>query len=257
MRKTRMRKARTRPSAPRTALLTAALLPPLLLVAACSSSGSDTPDGAPSPSSVLSGKAPLTKEQLIRALVNDNDLPGWVIQPSLTQDPADDSTLTAGKPRCQPLADVTSSKPKIHRMAFVGATFAKSTAKAKTQPDAINQMLVASHAPGDAKKVIESVKAALDDPACASFTTVDNTGTTTPFTVRKGPAVKVGDASASYVMTDSSDKKTGAALVTVVQTGDTVTAYLSVKSAGGAGELPVEVATKEDAKLKAVLAKQR
>lgn len=39
-----------------------------------------------------------------------------------------------------------------------------------------------------------------------------------------------------------------------VRTGDTVTAYLSVKASGGAGDLPIEVARKENDKLKAALA---
>jgi hypothetical protein len=235
----------------------AALLPVLLLTAACSSdSGSSDADGGrgggtPSVASTLSGKAPLTKAQLAGALVTDKDVPGWVVQPSTTDDSADTSTLTADKPQCQPLADVTSSRPRIHRMAFVGAAFARSTGKAK--PDAINQMLVASHAPGDARRVIDSVTSALN--GCTSFTALDNTGTKTPFAVTRGPAVATGDAAVSYVMTDTADKKTGAALVTVVQTGDTVTAYLSVKASGGAGEVPIEVARKQDGKLRAALAK--
>jgi hypothetical protein len=247
----------------RTAAL-AALLPALALAAACSSgsSHSDGTDGStPSGRSVLSGKAPLSKTQLTSALVTDKDLPGWVVQPSSANDStaspdsadgAMTSVLVADKTQCQPLADVTSSKPKIHRMAFVGAAFARSASNGK--PDAVNQMLLASHAPGDAAKVIESVRTALD--SCTSFTAVDNTGTKTPFTVAKGPAVSAGDAAVSYVMTDTADKKTGSALVTVVRTGDTVTAYLSVKASGGAGAVPVAVARKPDAKLRAILAKQ-
>jgi hypothetical protein len=229
MRKTRMRRTGS----------VAAVLSALLLAACSSGSGAD-----PGP--------PLTKAQLTGALVTAKDLPGWVFEVSKTNDAADTSTLTADKPQCQPLTDVTSSKPAIHRVAFVGAAFAKSTGG--TQPDAINQMLVASHAPGDAKKVVDSVRTALD--TCTVFTAVDNTGTKTPFAISRGPAVPTGDEAVSYVMTDSSDKKSGAALVTVVQTGNTVTAYLSVKSSGGAGDLPIEVATKENAKLKAALAKR-
>lgn len=234
--------------------LAAAVLPALLLVAACSSGG-----GSPEPDSgtpnVLSGKAPLTTEQLSKALVTDTDVPGWTVQPSQTADTSDTSTLTADKPACQPLADMTSSNPKIHRMAFVGAAFAKTTATAGATPDVINQMLVASHAPGDAKKVIASVKSAV--AGCTAFTATDSTGTKTPFSVAKGPAVPVGDDAVSWVMTDTADKKTGAALLTVVQTGDTVTAYVSVKSAGGAGPLPVEVARKQNDKLKAALAARK
>ena len=98
-------------------------------------------------------------------------------------------------------------------------------------------MLIASHAPGDAQKVIDSVKTAL--AGCTAFNATDSTGTKTPFSIGKGPAVKIGDESVAYLMTDTADKKTGAALVTVVRTGDTVTSYLSVKSSGGAGPLPL------------------
>jgi hypothetical protein len=234
--------------------LAAAVLPALLLAAACSSG-----DGSPDPDSgrpnVLSGKAPLTTDQLSKALVTDSDVPGWTVQPSRTADSSDTSTLTADKAVCQPLADMTSSNPRIHRMAFVGAAFARTTAAGGATPEVVDQMLVASHAPGDAKKVIASVKSAV--AGCTSFTATDSTGTRTPFTVARGPAVPVGDEAVSWVMTDTADKKTGAALLAVVQTGDTVTAYVSVKSAGGAGPLPVEVARKQNDKLVAALAARR
>lgn len=236
--------------------LAAAALPALLLAAACSSSSDSTKsaDGAspPAASTVLNGKAPLSTQQLSKALVTDSDVPGWTVQPSQTADSSDTSTLTADKPVCQPLADVTSSNPKIHRMAFIGAAFAETTTGAGATPEVINQMLVASHAPGDAKKVIESVRTAL--AGCTSFTATDSTGTKTPFTVTRGPAVPTGDTAVSWYMNDAADKKTGAALVAVVQTGDTVTAYLSVKSSGGAGPLPIDVARKQNDKLKAALA---
>lgn len=239
--------------------LAAAALPALLLAAACSSSGSaDSKGSAKAPygtTNILSGKAPLTTDQLSRALVTDSDLPGWTFQPSRTADSSDTSALTADKPVCQPLADITSSNPKIHRMAFIGAAFAKTTSKSGATPPVINQMLVASHAPGDAKKVIASVKTALT--GCTGFTATDSTGTKTPFTISRGPAVPTGDESVSYVMNDTADKKTGAALIAVVQTGDTVTAYVSVKSAGGAGPLPIDVARKQNEKLKAALATRK
>ncbi|WNI15846.1 hypothetical protein [Actinacidiphila sp. ITFR-21] len=232
-----------------------ALLPALLLAAACSSNSADA-DGhskGTAPASAAA-RAPLTKAQLTSALVTTTDVPGYTVQVSQTDatDSTDDSTLTADEPACQPLADITSSKPKIHRMAFVGAAFAK-TPVGQATPAQIDQMLVASHAPGDAQKVIDSVKTALG--SCTSFNAIDNTGTKTPFAITKAAGVATGDASASYVMTDTADKKTGAALVTVVKSGDTITAYLSVKSAGGAGQLPLAVAVKQNDKLKAAQAK--
>jgi hypothetical protein len=163
--------------------------------------------------------------------------------------------LTADKPACQPLADITSTQPKIHRMATVGAAFAKTSATSTATPAEINQMLIASQAPGDAQKVMDSVKTAL--AGCTSFNAKDGTGQKTPFSIGKGPAVKVGDASMAYIMTDTADKKTGSALVTVVRTGDTITSYISVKSAGGIGALPLAVAQKEDQKLRAALAKRK
>lgn len=247
-------------------------LPALLFTAACSGGGSGSDaDGAARPSAVstLAGHAPLTAQQLTQALVSDKDLPGWVFQQSSEDDgvqttapdafnPDDlmaqgdgggQQVMRADQPQCQPLADVTSTRPAVHRMASVGATFAEQTGGG---PEVLNQMLVASHAPGDAEKVMADVKAALG--TCTSFVATDGEGQRTPFTVGKGPAVSVGDASLAYVMTDTTDKKTGAALVTVVRTGDTITSYLSTKSVGGAGPLPLEVARKQSAKLKAALA---
>ncbi|MDX6354447.1 MAG: hypothetical protein QOF98_1350 [Streptomyces sp.] len=257
----------------KTRLAAVAVLPALLLAAGCSSGSSDsdaksTPTTSSSGSSgssassstgdaTASGDAPLTKTQLTSALVTDADVPGYTVQVSQTtsDDATDTSTLATDKPDCQPLADITSSKPKIPRVAFVGAAFAKvsATASPSATPDEINEMLVASHKPGDAQKVVESVKTALK--TCTTFTTTDSSGTKTPFSVAKGPAVPTGDSAVSYVMTDTSDATTGAALVTVVQTGDTITAYISVKSAGGVGDLPIDVARKQNEKLKAALAK--
>ncbi|SEN10933.1 hypothetical protein [Actinacidiphila rubida] len=274
----------------------AAALPALLLLTACSSGsthadGTDRTDGTPSASptvlSTLAGHAPLTAQQLAKALVTDADLPGWVIEQSSSSDgvqttapeefnPDDlsaqgdsggQAVLTADRPDCQPLADIASTKPAIHRMASVGAEFApkpatdSSTAPgssgqgASVVPATVNQMLVASHAPGDAQKVIAAVRSALT--SCTGFTATGGDGTRTPFSIARGPAVAVGDASVSYVMTDTSDKKTGAALVTVVRTGDTVTSYLSTRSAGGAGAVPLAVVRAQDRKLRAALATGR
>ena len=259
----------------RTARLAAlAVLPTLLLAAACSGNSSDhngKNDASPSASSTLSGHAPLSVAQLSKALVTDTDVPGWVVQMGQTDngaqttapsqfDPDDNSAqsdsgqsvLLADKADCQPLADVTSTKPKIHRMATIGAAFARTSAKSTATPAVINQMLIASHAPGDAQKVMAAIKGALG--TCTSFVGKDGAGTSTPFSITKGPAVGVGDESVAYVMTDTADKKTGAALVTVVRTGDTVTSYISVKSKGGVGQVPLVVARKEDQKLRGALA---
>jgi hypothetical protein len=263
-------------------LLTAAacVLPVLLLTSACSggSGGSDDANGrggaSPSAAATLVGHAPLTVQQLTRALVTDADLPGWVVQQSSQDDgvqttapeafdPDDlgaqgdgggQSVMRADRPQCQPLADIASTKPAIHRMASVGAAFAQQT-KGGAAPGTVNQMLVASHAPGDAQKVMDGVLSALR--TCTSFTGADGTGQRTPFTISKGPAVAVGDASVAYLMTDTSDRKTGAALVTVVRTGDTITSYLSTRPKGGAGPVPLAVARKQAAKLKAALAARK
>lgn len=236
--------------------LAAVALPALLLTACSSSDDGSTakPDSSNQPT-VINGKAPLNTQELSKALVSSSEMPGWTINPTPSTDSSDTSSLTADKPACQPLADVTSSNPKVHRMAVIGASFAKTPKKQGSTPAVINQMLIASHAPGDAAKVMASIKTAL--AGCTSFTVTDSTGTKTPFTITKGPAVALGDASVTWVMNDPKDKKKGAALITVVQTGDTVTNYVSVKSAGGAGPLPTEVASKQNGKLKAALAARK
>lgn len=256
------------------------VLPALMLAAACSgggSGGSAAPDGgsgaSPSAVSTLAGHAPLTVQQLTQALVTDSDVPGWVVQQTSDDngvqttapeafnpddlmaqgDGGGQSVLHADTPRCQPLADVVGSKPAVHRMASVGATFAQESKGGG--PKVVDQMLIASHAPGDAQRVMDAVRAALG--SCASFQATDGEGRRTPFAVAPGPAVRVGDASVTYTMTDSSDKKTGTALVTVVRTGDTITSYVSTKAAGGAGPVPLAVARKQSAKLTALLGRSR
>jgi hypothetical protein len=255
MRKTRLR-------------LAAAVLPALLLATACSGSSdggkdADGPDGTTKStasssatatgggSSDGSGGNTLSKAQLTSALITETDVPGWTIQVSQKDEAAATSTLTTDNPACQPLADITGGKPKIPREASVGAAFAKTTSGGT--PDAINQMLVASHAPGDAKKVIASVKKALG--TCKGFKATDEKGTKIPFAITKGPAVPVGDDAVSYVMADTEDMKSGAAMVTVVRTGEIITAYLSVKTAGGPGIVPIDIARKQNEKLKAAQAK--
>ena len=283
-------------------LAATAVLPALLLASACSASSSHGADAdgrsgaSPSAVSTLAGHAPLTVQQLTKALVTDADVPGWVVQQSSqsdgvqstapegfdpdglsAQDPnGGQSVLHADKPACEPLADVASTAPAIHRMASVGAQFAPAPARtaggsgssggssgsggsgapgAGVVPATMNQMLVASHAPGDAQRVMASVQAALR--TCTAFTGIGGDGTHTPFTVSRGPAVPVGDEAVAYVMTDTSDKKTGAAMVTVVRTGDTITSYLSTRTKGGAGDVPLAVARKQDAKLRAALAARK
>ena len=113
--------------------------------------------------------------------------------------------MRADRPVCQPLADITSTKPKIHRMAVIGAAFAKQP-KGGAAPAPINQMLIASHAPGDAQKVMDVVKSAL--AGCTSFTgDRRHRAATTPFTISKGPAVAVGDASVG--LSDDRHRPTG------------------------------------------------
>lgn len=267
-----------------------AVLPALLLASACSTGsphGSDA-DGrsgaSPAAVSTLAGHAPLTEQQLTKALVTDADVPGWVVQQSSASDGVqttapeefnpDDlsaqdsdggrSVLHADKPQCQPIADVASTRPAVHRMASVGATFAPAAAAgskptggsgAVSAPQTMNQMLIASHAPGDAQRVMTALQTAVK--TCTAFTGTGGDGTRTPFTVTPGPAVAVGDESITYVMTDTSDKKTGAALVTVVRTGDTITSYLSTRTKGGAGDVPLAVARKQDAKLRTALAARK
>jgi hypothetical protein len=275
----------------------AAVLPVLLLAAACSggSSGADgTSHASPSAVSSLAGHAPLTVQQLTRALVTDADVPGWVVQqtsdddgvqttapsqfdPDAMMGMADSNgqnVLQSDRPECQPLADVASARPKIHRMASVGATFAQETAATAAKggtaaggpaakggaagaagPAVVNQMLIASHAPGDAQRVMAAIRTALR--TCTAFNGEDGQGTRTPFSITPGASPRIGDEAVAYLMTDTSDKKTGTAQVTVVRTGDTVTSYLSTKAGGGAGPVPVTIARKQSAKLAALLTRRK
>jgi hypothetical protein len=233
--------------------------------------------------SSLAGHAPLTVQQLTRALVTDADVPGWVVQqtsdddgvqttapsqfdPDAMMGMADSNgqnVLQSDRPECQPLADVASARPKIHRMASVGATFAQETAATAAKggaagaagPAVVNQMLIASHAPGDAQRVMAAIRTALR--TCTAFNGEDGQGTRTPFSITPGASPRIGDEAVAYLMTDTSDKKTGTAQVTVVRTGDTVTSYLSTKAGGGAGPVPVVIARKQSAKLAALLARRK
>lgn len=244
----------------RQAVAAAAVLPVLALATACSGDDGGKSDGkkkdgtttAPVTSPTTAAKPPLTAAQLRAALVKDADVPGYKVEASKDEAMSPDDAMTADKPECQPLADPPSTRPKIPRTAFVGASVGKMDAANLPAGIQLNQLLLASHAPGDAAKMVAGIRQALEK--CTAFTATDGTGKKTPFAIRKGPEVTVGDEAVSYVMSDTSDKEGGTALVTVVRTGDSSVTYLSVKGAGGAGDVPLDIARKQDARLKAAAA---
>ncbi|MCZ4125205.1 sensor domain-containing protein [Streptomyces sp. H39-S7] len=245
----------------RRAVTAAAVLPVLALAAACSGDDGGDGDGkgkdgattAPATSAAASStgaaKAPLTAAQLRAALVKDADVPGYKIEASKNEAMSPDDAMTTDKPECQPLADPPSTKPKYARKAFVGASVAKADPANLPASVELTQMLLSSHAPGEAAKMVADIRQALDK--CTAFTSTDGTGKKTPFSIKKGPAVTAGDEAVAYVMADASDKEGGTALVTVVRTGEATVTYLSVKGSGQAGDPPLVVARKQDTKLKA------
>ncbi|MCZ4095776.1 sensor domain-containing protein [Streptomyces sp. SID13666] len=245
----------------RQAVTAAAVLPVLALAAACSGDDGGSGDGkgkdgattAPATSAAGSStgaaKAPLTAAQLRSALVKDTEVPGYKIEASKNEAMSPDDVMTTDKPECQPLADPPSTRPKYARKAFVGASVGKIDPANLPAGVELTQMLLASHAPGEAGKMVADIRQALDK--CTAFTATDGTGKKIPFAIRKGPAVTVGDEAVSYVMADTGDKEGGTALVTVVRTGDASVTYLSVKGTGQAGDPPLVVARKQDTNLKA------
>ncbi|MEU3458673.1 sensor domain-containing protein [Streptomyces sp. NPDC006733] len=238
----------------------AAVLPVLALGAACSGddggSGDEkgkagaTTSAAASPTTPA--KAPLTAAQLRAALVKDAEVPGYKVEASKNEAMSPEDAMTSDKPECQPLADPPSTKPKYARKAFVGASVGKVDPANLPGGIQLTQMLLASHAPGDAAKMVADIRQALEK--CTAFTATDGAGKKTPFAIKKGPAVTAGDEAVAYVMSDTGDKEGGTALVTVVRSGDASVTYLSVKGTGQAGDPPLAVAGKQDAKLKAAQA---
>ncbi|MDF9813624.1 sensor domain-containing protein [Streptomyces sp. SPB162] len=240
----------------RRAVTAAAVLPVLALAGACSgadggSDGGKGKDGATTPAASPTGaaKAPLTAAQLRTALVKDAELPGYKIEASKSEAMSAADAMTTDKPECQPLADPPSTKPKYARKAFVGASVAQADPRNLASTLQLTQMLLASHAPGDAAKMVADIRQALEK--CTAFTATDGAGKKTSFAIKKGPAVTLGDEAVTYVMTDTGDKEGGTALVTVVRTGEASATYLSVKGTGQAGDPPLTVVHKQDAKLRA------
>lgn len=248
----------------RQAVTAAVVLPVLALAGACSGDDGGSDDGkgkdgattAPATSAAASptaaAKAPLTAAQLRAALVKDAEVPGYKIEASANEAMSPDDAMTTDKPECQPLADPPSTRPKYARKAFVGASAGKADPGNLPASVELTQLLLASHAPGDAAKMVADIRQALQK--CTAFTATDGAGKKTPFTIKKGPAVTVGDESVAYAMSDTSDKEGGTALVTVVRSGDASVTYLSVKGTGQAGDPPLVVARKQDTKLKAAQA---
>ncbi|MDJ0341337.1 hypothetical protein QMK19_14870 [Streptomyces sp. H10-C2] len=240
----------------------AAVLPVLALAAACSSDGGKSDDAkkkdgvttspaVPSTAApTAAAKPPLTEAQLRAVLVKDADLPGYKVEASTSASMSADDKLTTDKPQCQPLADPVGTKPKYVRKAYAGASVAKKDALGSGAE--VHRMLLASHAPGDAGKMMAELKRALD--TCTAFIATAGTGKKIPFTITKAATVTAGDEAVSYVMADTSDKVAGAALVTVVRSGDDSITFLSAKLTGGQAAAPVDVARKQDAKLKAATA---
>jgi hypothetical protein len=182
------------------------------------------------------------------ALITTADVPGYVVTKSGQADAMTTAdALTTDKGACQPLADPVSAKPKYPRTAQAAATFSRQNAL--TGGGEVTFLLLAAHAPGDAGRIMADLAQAVK--TCGAFKGTDGNGKSASFTVRAAKAVDAGDDSVAYVLTDTGDKKSGSATVTVVRSGGCIETYLTARTGGGAGTLPVAVARKQDEKVKA------
>ncbi|MER8098128.1 hypothetical protein [Streptomyces goshikiensis] len=134
----------------------------------------------------------------------------------------DVDVVTAADPSCQPLADLTSVKPKH---APVG------TAWATLQPRGVataGSVVLTSYARGEAAVKMGELKAALT--TCKEVSTSSRRGWSARASIVALPSVSVGDESVSYSETSAEAPGKGR-VTTIVRTGGSMAVYL----------IPVEV----------------
>lgn len=159
----------------------------------------------------------LTSAQLADALL-DGKYSGFTVLPQRDPLLEEEDVVTSSDPACQPLADVTSVKPK-HRLT--GTIWAVLQDK---NGNTSGSIVLSSFAVGEAKGWMSELNAAL--ATCKGFTASSQRGWSDRATIAALPSVSAGDESVSYsVAADEAASKRQT--MTIVRTGGSLAVYLT------------------------------
>ncbi|MDD9375162.1 hypothetical protein M8Z33_00455 [Streptomyces sp. ZAF1911] len=159
----------------------------------------------------------LTSAQLADALLAGKHS-GFTVMPEREPLLDEVDVVTASDPACQPVADLTSVKPKHRPTGTVWAVLQDKNGNTG------GSVVLSSFAPGEAKVWMSELNAALT--TCKSFSASSQRGWSTPGTLAARQASGVGDESLSYSLTadEAPDKQQ---IMTVVRTGGSLAVYLT------------------------------
>lgn len=162
------------------------------------------------------GRAMLTSAQLADALL-DGKYSGFTVLPQRDSLLEEEDVVTSSDPACQPLADVTSVKPKHRLTGTVWAVL-------QDKNDVEGSIVLSSFAAGEAKSWMSELNTAL--ATCKGYTASSQRGWSERVTIAVLPSVSAGDASVSYsVAADEAPSKQH--FMTIVRTGGSLAVYLT------------------------------
>ncbi|MDX3075322.1 hypothetical protein ACIP98_37265 [Streptomyces sp. NPDC088354] len=187
----------------------------------------------------------LGKGELTRALLRDSDVPGLSadVGPGMPLFDPDD-VVTASPPRCQPLADMMSARPRHARKALVWETLDGVRGAGGTTS---GSLALSSHTEAEARAWVAELKEAV--PECGGFRARSAAGWEYGFTVKDVAPVEAGDEAVSYLITNASAPGGKGNVESVVRTGGTLSQFLLPQGEGDPVAVPEAVARRQHERL--------
>jgi hypothetical protein len=190
---------------------------------------------------------PLTESQLQAALLRTGEVEGYRAQRNPRDVLPEDSTVRADRAACAPVTDTVDAAPDRPRTAYAGGLLRAVDAHAD---DAVQQVLLASYAPGDAAAWLDALRGALE--RCDRFTGTTGTGERARLRVAPGAGgdARAGDESVRFTLRDAAGRDE-ATVFTVVRTGDNTATFMSIGVTGDPEPVPRAVLLAQHRKLAA------
>ncbi|MEU4093236.1 hypothetical protein [Streptomyces sp. NPDC026673] len=217
------------------------LVPVALTAAVVSCAGCDGQSAVPKPTDL----APLSKEELSKALLRDSDVPGLTADAGRGMPLFDqDDVVTASPRECQPLADMMSVRPRHTRKALVWEVVdGVRDAAGETS----GSLALSSHTAAEAQAWMADLKAAL--PGCTHFQATSDAGWDYRFSVKELTPVTAGDEAVSYLITNLSAPEGKGNVQSVIRTGGTLSSFLLAQGTGEPRSVPEALARKQHERL--------
>ncbi|MET7366725.1 hypothetical protein ABZS61_12980 [Streptomyces sp. NPDC005566] len=212
-------------------------------------SASQTPGAdagsAPGPAPTSNGKT-LTEAELTKVALANGELPDY-----------DFATMPGGDERgteqsenaaCRPIASIINGSPEPAPAATVFRTAMDVSEEGQDDQTVVTEILT-SHAPGEAERLLSTVRDAVK--ACAGgFRTTSDDGPSTYTEVKALPAPEAGQEALAYQVTGSIEGEGVPLVFQLVRTGSTVvTFYAANFTSARTPEVPAALVTAQAAKL--------